>query len=152
MSDSVWPQRRQPTRLPCPWDSPRDIAISFSNAWKGKVKGKSLSCVRLLATPWAAAYQAPSSMGLSRQEYWSGVPLPSPLRLLEKEKKSSYKSLTLHKWKRNKIKRWSARCLILFYSWSGRPQSQETYLIFSVPQSYAQNIFQQTTTEMFNIW
>ena len=41
------------------------------------MKGKSLSCVRLLATPWAAAYQAPSSMGLSRQEYWSGVPLPA---------------------------------------------------------------------------
>ena len=55
------------------------VAISFSNAWKWKVKGKSLSCVRLLATPWTAAYQAPPSMGFSRQEYWSGMPLPSPL-------------------------------------------------------------------------
>ena len=54
------------------------VAISFSNAWKWKVKVKSLSRVRLLATPWTAAYQAPSSMGFSRQEYWSGVPLPSP--------------------------------------------------------------------------
>ena len=54
------------------------VAISFSNAWKWKVKGKSLSCVRLLATPWTAAYQAPLSMGFSRQEYWSGLPLPSP--------------------------------------------------------------------------
>ena len=54
------------------------VAISFSNAWKWKVKVKSLSCVRLLATPWTAAYQAPPSMGYSRQEYWSGVPLPSP--------------------------------------------------------------------------
>ena len=53
------------------------VAISFSNAWKWKVKVKSLSCVRLLATPWTAAYQAPPSMGFSRQEYWSGVPLPS---------------------------------------------------------------------------
>ena len=53
-------------------------AISFSNAWKWKVKGKSLGRVRLLATPWTAAYQAPPSMGFSRQEYWSGVPLPSP--------------------------------------------------------------------------
>ena len=53
-------------------------AISFSNAWKWKVKVKSLSRVRLLATPWTAAYQAPPSMGFSRQEYWSGVPLPSP--------------------------------------------------------------------------
>ena len=54
------------------------IAISSSNAWKGKVKVKSLSPVWLLATPWTAAYQAPLSMGFSRQEYWSGVPLPSP--------------------------------------------------------------------------
>ena len=54
------------------------VAISFSNAWKWKVKVKSLSCVRLLATPWTVAHQAPPSMGFSRQEYWSGVPLPSP--------------------------------------------------------------------------
>ena len=54
------------------------VTISFSNAWKWKVKVKSLSRVRLLATSWTAAYQAPPSMGFSRQEYWSGVPLPSP--------------------------------------------------------------------------
>ena len=54
------------------------VAIAFSNAWKWKVKVKSLSRVRLLATPWTAAYQAPLSMGFSRQEYWNGVPLPSP--------------------------------------------------------------------------
>ena len=53
------------------------LAISFSNAWKWKVKVKSLSPVWLLATPWTAAYQAPLSMGFSRQESWSGVPLPS---------------------------------------------------------------------------
>ena len=53
-------------------------AISFSNAWKWKVKVKSLSCVRLFSTAWSTAYQAPPSMGFSRQEYWSGVPLPSP--------------------------------------------------------------------------
>ena len=51
------------------------VAISFSNAWKWKVKMKSLSHVWLLATPWTAAYQAPPSIGFSRQEYWSGVPL-----------------------------------------------------------------------------
>ena len=44
---------------------------------------KSLSGVRLFAIPWTAAYQAPPSMGFSRQEYWSGVPLPSPLEGLE---------------------------------------------------------------------
>ena len=131
VSDSVWPQRRQPTRLPHPWDSlgknagvgchfllqcmkvksqsevtqscltlsdPMDCslpgssihgifqarvlewsAIAFSNAWKWKVKVKSLrlstwklhSRVRLLATPWTAVYQAPPSMGFSREEYWS---------------------------------------------------------------------------------
>ena len=54
------------------------VAISFSNAWKWKVKVKLLSRVRLLATPWTAACQAPPSMGFSRQEYWSGLPLPSP--------------------------------------------------------------------------
>ena len=72
MSNSVQPHRRQPTMLPCPWDSPGNntgvVAISLSNAWKWKVKGKSLSCVRLLATPSTAAYQAPPSMGFSRQE------------------------------------------------------------------------------------
>ena len=82
MSDSVRPHRWQPVPVP---GSPIPgilqarilewVAISFSNAWKWKVKVKSLSCVWLLATPWTAAYQAPPSMGLSRQEYWSGVPL-----------------------------------------------------------------------------
>ena len=56
------------------------VAISFSNAWKWKVKMKSLSRVWLFATPWTAAYQAPPSMGFSRQEYWSGVPSPSPYK------------------------------------------------------------------------
>ena len=54
------------------------VAISFSNAWKWKVKVKALNRVQLLVTPWTAAYQAPPTMGFSRQEYWSGVPLPSP--------------------------------------------------------------------------
>ena len=54
------------------------VAISFSNAWKWKGKVKSLSHAQLLVTPWTSAYQAPPSMGFSRQEYWSGVPLPSP--------------------------------------------------------------------------
>ena len=58
------------------------VAISFSNAGKWKVKVKSLSRVWFLATPWTAAYQAPPSMGFSRQEYWSRVPLPSPTGIL----------------------------------------------------------------------
>ena len=64
------------------------VAISFSNAWKWKVKVKSLSRVRLFATPWTAAYQGPPTMGFSRQEYWSGWPLPSPRQLLMSAKKS----------------------------------------------------------------
>ena len=83
MSDSVRPHRRQPTRLPIPgilqartleW-----VAISFSSAWKWKVKVKSLSRAWPSATPWTAAFQAPLSVGFSRQEYRSGVPLPSPI-------------------------------------------------------------------------
>ena len=54
------------------------VAISFSHAWKWKVKVKSHSRVRLFMIPWAAAYEAPPSMGVPRQEYWSGMPLPSP--------------------------------------------------------------------------
>ena len=54
------------------------VAISFSNAWKWKVKVKSFSHVRLLGTPWTAAHQAPLSMGFLRQQYWSGLPLLSP--------------------------------------------------------------------------
>ena len=59
------------------------VAISFSDAWKWKVKVKSFSHVRPSATPWTAAFQAPLSMGFSRQEYWSGVPLPSPKSTLD---------------------------------------------------------------------
>ena len=55
------------------------VAISSFNAWKWKVKKKSLSHVPLLATPWTAAYHAPLSTGFSRQEYWNGLPLPSPI-------------------------------------------------------------------------
>ena len=54
------------------------VAISFSNAGKWKVIVKSLSHVWLLATPWTAPYQAPPPVEFSRQEYYSGLPLPSP--------------------------------------------------------------------------
>ena len=66
------------------------VAISFSNAWKWKVNVKSLSCVRLLATPQTTAYQAPPSMGFSRQEYWSELPLLSPNHLWESQNKSTH--------------------------------------------------------------
>ena len=76
------PHRWQPTRLPRLWDSPgknTGVGCHFLlQCMKGKVKVKSFSHVWRLATPWTAAYQAPPSMGFSRQKYWSGVPLPSP--------------------------------------------------------------------------
>ena len=84
MSDSLWPHGLY---IALPGSSVHGIlqartlewvAISFSNAWKWKVKVKSLSRVRLLATPWTAAHQAPPSMGFTRQEYWSGLPFPFP--------------------------------------------------------------------------
>ena len=58
------------------------VAISFSNAWKWKVKVKLFSCVRLSATPWTIAHHAPPSMGPSRREHWSLVPLPSPILVI----------------------------------------------------------------------
>ena len=76
MSDSVRPHRRQPTRLPRPWDSPgknTGVGCHFLlQRMKVKSESESLSRVRLLVTPWTAAYQAPLPMGFSRQEYWSG--------------------------------------------------------------------------------
>ena len=74
------PQRRQPTRLPCPWDSPgKNTGVGCHLLLQCmKVKVKSPRSVRPSATPWTATFQAPLSMGFSRQKYWSGVPLPSP--------------------------------------------------------------------------
>ena len=82
VSNSVRPQRRQPTRFPRPWDSPgknTGVGCHFLlQCMKVKSERKSLSHVLLLATPWTAAYQAPPSTEFSRQKYWSGVSLPSP--------------------------------------------------------------------------
>ena len=87
------------------------VAISYSNAWQWKVKVKSLSRAWLLVTPWTTALQAPLSMGLSRQEYWSGVPLPSPHVIA--------KSCT---WPSHQTQ------LLLFYSW----QSNDKFLHWGV--------------------
>ena len=82
MLNSVQLYRQQPTRLPRPWDSPgknTEVGCHFLlQCMKVKSESEVLSRVRLLATPWTAAYQVPPSMGFSRQEYWSGLPLPSP--------------------------------------------------------------------------
>ena len=82
VSDSVRPCRRQPTRLLHPWDFPGKNTGVGCHFLLQCMKVKSLSRVRLFVIPWTAAYQAPLPMGFSRQEYWSGVPLPSPSNIL----------------------------------------------------------------------
>ena len=87
MSNTVRPHRWQPTRLRRPWDSPgknTGVGCHFLFLCM-KVKVKSLSRVQLLATPWTAAHQAPLSLEFSRQEYWSGLPFPSPRHESESE-------------------------------------------------------------------
>ena len=78
---TVRPHRRQPTRLPHPWDSPgknTGMGCHFLlQCMKVKSESEVAQSCPTLATPWTAAHQAPPSMGFSRQEYWSGVPLPS---------------------------------------------------------------------------
>ena len=77
------------------------LAISFSNTGKWKVKVKSLSRIQLFVTPWTAAYQAPPFMGFARQEYWSGLPLPSPKENLKPKKITCYQihvSCYKYKW------------------------------------------------------
>ena len=83
---SVRPHRRQPTRLPGPWDSPSKntgVGCHFLlQCMKVKSENEVIQSCPTLATPWTAAHQAPPSMGFSRQKYWSGVPLPSPIMWL----------------------------------------------------------------------
>ena len=78
VSDSVQPHRQQPNRLLCPWDSPGRSTGVGCRFLLQRMTVKLFSHVQLLATPWTVAYQAPPSIGFSRQEYWSGLPLPSP--------------------------------------------------------------------------
>src|SRR5574337_952954 len=82
VSNSVGPHRWQPTRLPRPWDSPgknTGVGCHFLlQCMKVKSESEVAQSCPTLATPWTAAYQAPLSVGFSRQKYWSGVPLPSP--------------------------------------------------------------------------
>ena len=97
VSDSVRPHRQQPTRLPCPWDSlgkNAGVGCHFLlQCMKVKSESEVTQCARLLATPWTTAYEAPPSMGFSRQEYWSGLPLPSPNGTLLSHKKEQNKAI-----------------------------------------------------------
>ena len=86
VSNSVQPHRRQPTRMPHPWDSPgknTGVGCHFLlQCMKVKSESEVTQSCPTLATPWTAAFQVPPSMGFSRQEYWSGVPLPSPVSIV----------------------------------------------------------------------
>ena len=115
------------------------VAISFSNAWKWKVKVRSLSRVQLLATPWTAAYQAPASMGFSRQEYWSVVPLPSAYHKWSKSRTKwiivymSTRKLSkgqLH-WKKQKIGTLQRKVLHIVESLTGISCVFSTFLLKS---------------------
>ena len=92
MSDSVQPHRQQPTRLPRPWHSPgknTGVGCHFLlQCMKVKRESEVTQLCQLFATPWTAAFQAPPSMGFSRQEYWSGVPSPSPLKALDSHQRT----------------------------------------------------------------
>ena len=81
VSDSVQPHRRQPTRLPSPWDSPgknTEVGCHFLLQCMHACMLSHFSHVQLCGTPWTAAHQAPLSTGFSRQEHWSGLPFPFP--------------------------------------------------------------------------
>ena len=109
------------------------VAISFSNAWKWRVKVKSLSRVRLLATPWTAAYQAPPPMGFSRQAYWSGVPLPSPsLPLSHLESPNKYFQIISFKVK-----------FLLYFTFLKRKKflDQHSHFLFAVFTNYISKTF-----------
>ena len=94
MSELVRPHRRQSTRLRHPWDSPgknTGMGCHFLlQCMKVKSESEVVQCVWLLVTPWTLAYQAPPPMGFSRQEYWSGFPLPSPKYIVSHTKIYSY--------------------------------------------------------------
>ena len=105
------------------------VAISFSNAWKWKVKMKSLSHVWLFTTPWTAAHQAPPSMGFSRQEYWSGVPSPLPLKSRTPQS---------HPWRLGSAS--SKLLLVLIYLLTSSHQSQ-MFLMASTRVNPFQKVF-----------
>ena len=128
MPDSVWAHRWQPTRLPVPgilqartleW-----VAISFSNAWKWKVKVKSLSRVQLCATPQTAAHRAPLFLGFSRQEHRSGLPFPSSMHETNSIKSPFTSKITppcrnnrknqVYKFQRNQHIRYDTRHKVFF--------------------------------------
>ena len=133
------PHRRQPTRLPCPWDSPgKNTGVGCHFLLQCvKVKMKSLSCVQLLATQWTTAYQAPPSMGFSRQEYWSGVQLPSPGIPFSEFLNLCYQLIALQNCENVQVNqiirnKWSGECSFLSYQFFINYIINTNYTIFCI--------------------
>ena len=124
------------------------VAISFSNAWKWKVKVKSLSHAWLLATPWTGAHQAPPSMGFSRQEYWSGVPSPSPATCSSFQFLASQRgyplpcSLWSGRWVHVETRRWICREHI--YQYPGLRGQLVSWVKNKTKKSHSQKMYTAT--------
>ena len=156
MSDSVRPHRRQTTRLPRPWDSPgknTGVGCYFPlQCIKVKSESEVAQCVRLLATPWTAAYQAPPSMGFCRQEYWSGVPLPSlltnfkisskilnllSLNIVTSQPIPQTDAFYIDGTKNTKASFWSLKKYKVFYTKFHSAQQNELYALIQVSHLHA---------------
>src|SRR5574341_1265913 len=98
MSDSVRPHRRQPTRLPYPWDSPgknTGVGCHFLlQCMEVKSESEVAQLCPTLHDPMDCSLQAPPAMGFSRQEHWSGLPFPSPMHESESEVAQSCPTLS----------------------------------------------------------
>ena len=126
------------------------VAISFSNAWKWKVKMKLFSRVWLPETPWTAAHQAPPSMGFSRQEYWSGVSMPSPTIDI-----NVYKYILLHEvifTKYFMLPNWWVSCHEMFFSDKFRTVAYNAILIFFIVLKCLLNFFIKRAIWKKNFW
>ena len=155
MSNSVWLHRRQPTRLCRPWDSPgknTGVGCHFLLQFK-KVKSESevAQSVWLLGTPWTAAYQAPPSMGFSRQEYWSGVPLPSHIYMYTHTR--THKCVCTYKYiytyifySTNKQNKWAIYHLLI-YAFSFEEKNLKTCMYISMTISLVVNIFKTNLSQ-----
>ena len=147
MSDSVRPHRRPPTRLLCPWDSPgknTGVGCHFLlQCMKVKMKVKLFSHVQLLAIPWTAAYQAPPSMGFSRQEYWSGLPLRSfPVSVFSNE------SVLRIRWP----KYWSFRFISPSNEYSGLISFRMDWLDLLAVQGTLKSLLQHHSSKASVLW
>ena len=137
MSDPVPPHRWEPTRLPRPWDSPgknTGVGCHFLlQCMKVKSESEVTQSCLTLTTPWPAAYQAPPSMGFSRQEYWSGLPLPSPCE-----------SITIFKFRDSLVVQWLRIHLVI----QGTPVQS---LVWKIPHATGQ-LSQWATTNEPELW